>query len=54
MADRNQPLPIDPDHRDRDRQSVIAEIQDLIDEGLASGPPQPFDMQTFLAERERR
>jgi len=40
--------------RDQARREAIAEIQGLIDEALASGPSQPFDMQTFLAERERR
>ncbi len=40
--------------RDQMRREVISEIQGLIDEGLASGPSQPFDMQTFLSERERR
>ena len=40
--------------RDQARREAIAEIQALVDEGLASGPSKPFDMQTFLAERERR
>ena len=40
--------------RDQARRQAIAEIQALVDEGLASGPSEPFDMQDFLAERERR
>ena len=40
--------------RDKARREAIAEIQGLIDEGLASGPSKPFDMQAFLAERENR
>ncbi|MEZ5885739.1 MAG: type II toxin-antitoxin system ParD family antitoxin [Paracoccaceae bacterium] len=40
--------------RDQARREAIAEIQGLIDEGLASGPSKPFDMQAFLAERENR
>ncbi len=40
--------------KDQERRQAIVEIQALIDEGLASAPSQPFDMQTFLAEREGR
>jgi antitoxin ParD1/3/4 len=40
--------------RDQERREAIAEIQGLVEEGLASGPSKPFDMQAFLAERERR
>ena len=40
--------------RDQARRQAIAEIQALVDEGLASGPSVPFDMQAFLAEREQR
>ena len=40
--------------RDEARRQAIAEIQALVDEGLASGPSEPFDMRDFLAERERR
>jgi antitoxin ParD1/3/4 len=39
--------------RDQDRRQAIAEIQALVDEGLASGPGRPFDMQEFLAEKLR-
>ena len=38
--------------RDQDRRQAIAEIQALVDEGLASGPSRPFDMKAFLAEKE--
>ena len=37
--------------RDQDRQAGIAELQRLIDEGLASGPAEPFDMAAWLAEK---
>ena len=40
--------------RDQDRRQAIAEIQALVDEGLASGPSKSFNMQEFLAEREGR
>ena len=40
--------------RDQERRQALAEIQALVDEGLASGPGKPFDMQAFLAERERQ
>ena len=34
--------------RDQARQQAIAEVQGLIDAGLASGPAQAFDMQAFI------
>ena len=40
--------------RDQARREAIAEIQALVDEGLASGPSVPWDLKAFLAERERR
>ena len=40
--------------RDQARQAALAEIQALIDEGLASGPSQPFDMQSFIATQKSR
>ncbi|NGM44116.1 type II toxin-antitoxin system ParD family antitoxin [Rhodobacter sp. SGA-6-6] len=40
--------------RDQARQEAVAGIQRLVDDGLASGPAVPFDMRTFLAERESR
>ena len=37
--------------RDQDRQAAIAELQKLVDEGMASGAPGPFDMETFLKRK---
>lgn len=37
--------------KDQERRHAIAEIQALVDEGLAGGPSQPFDMQEFLASK---
>ena len=37
--------------RDQDRQSAITELQQFADEGLASGPPERFDIETFLARK---
>lgn len=37
--------------RDQDRQAAIAELQQLVDEGLASGAPEPFDMEAFLKRK---
>lgn len=34
--------------RDQDRQMAVAELQALVDEGLASGPAREFSMETFL------
>ncbi len=39
--------------RDQDRQTAIAELQSLVDEGLASGPPRPFDRDAFLARMRK-
>lgn len=36
---------------DQERQAAIAELQALIDEGLASGPAAPFDLEAFLARK---
>lgn len=36
--------------KDQDRAAKIAELQALIDEGLASGPPRPFDPDQLIAE----
>ncbi len=38
--------------RDQDRRQAIAEIQALVDEGLASGPSRPFDPKAFFARKE--
>lgn len=43
--------------RDQDRQQAIAELQQLVDQGLASGPGARLDVDAFLArsaERSRR
>jgi antitoxin ParD1/3/4 len=40
--------------KDQERRQAIAEIQALVDEGLASGPSKPFDMDAFLAEQHAR
>ncbi|MAU44705.1 MAG: type II toxin-antitoxin system ParD family antitoxin [Yangia sp.] len=37
--------------RDQAREAAVAEIQRLVDEGLQSGPAQPFDMVAFLKDR---
>lgn len=36
--------------RDQERREAIAELQDLITEGIESGNPQPLDMEAFLSE----
>ena len=38
--------------RDQERREAIAEIQALVDEGLASGPGKPFDPKAFFAGKE--
>ena len=40
--------------KDQERRQTITEIQALIDESIASGPPEPFDMPTFIAEMKSR
>ena len=40
--------------RDQEKRQALAEIQALVDEGLASGPSQPFDMSEFLARMRTR
>ncbi len=40
--------------KDQERRQAIAEIQALIDEGLASGPAEDFDMATFLAQQREQ
>ncbi len=37
--------------RDQERKRAVAEIQSLIDEGLASGHPKPLDMEAFIASK---
>ena len=35
--------------RDQARKQAVAEIQALVDEGIASGPARPFNMDVFIA-----
>ena len=37
--------------RDQERQQAIAALQQAVDQGLASGLPEPFDAEAFLAEK---
>lgn len=37
--------------RDQERQRAIAEIQNLVDEGLSSGAATAFDFDAFLADK---
>jgi antitoxin ParD1/3/4 len=39
--------------KDQERAAAIAEIQALVDEGLASGEARPFDMEAFLARKRQ-
>ena len=40
--------------RDQMRREAISEIQELIDEGMASGPAIPFDMDAFIAAQKAK
>jgi antitoxin ParD1/3/4 len=40
--------------RDQDRQQAIAELQQLVDEGLASGPTARLDVEAFLARKREQ
>ena len=37
--------------RNQDRQAAIAGLQQLVDKGLASGAPEPFDVEAFLKRK---
>ena len=37
--------------RDQERQAAISEIQELVNEGLASGEAKSFDTEAFLADK---
>lgn len=39
---------------DQERQQAIAELQELLDEAEASGPPQPFDFDAFISKMHRK
>ena len=34
-----------------ERERALAELHKALDEGLNSGPPEPFDVEEFLAEK---
>jgi antitoxin ParD1/3/4 len=38
--------------RDQARRQAIAEIQALVDDGMNSGPSEPWNVAAFLAERK--
>jgi antitoxin ParD1/3/4 len=37
--------------RDQDRQRAIAELQELVDQAVSSGPAERFDVEAFLARK---
>ena len=37
---------------DQDRKNTIAEIQEAVDQGLAGGPPDPFDMAAWFDSKK--
>ncbi len=37
--------------RDQERHQAIAALQQAVEEGLASGPPEPFGVEAFLADK---
>lgn len=40
--------------RDQERRQAIAEVQQLVDEALASGPAERFDLEAFLARKREQ
>ena len=40
--------------RDQERGLALAEIQVLVDQGLASGMGRPYDMASYIADRKAR
>jgi len=40
--------------RDQDRQQAIAELQQRVDEGIASGPARILDVEGFLARKREQ
>lgn len=39
--------------RDQDRQRAVAELQQLVTDGLESGIPEAFDFEAFLARKRQ-
>ena len=37
--------------KDQEREGAVAELQDLISEGIDSGPPRAFDLAQFVARK---
>ena len=37
--------------RDQDRKEAIAEVQQMVNEALTSGPARPLDVEAFLARK---
>ena len=37
--------------RERERHEALTELQTLVDEGLRSGPAEPFDLEAFIARK---
>ena len=40
--------------KDQQRLEVVVEIQDLVDQAIASGEAEPFDMSSFIAEQKAK
>jgi antitoxin ParD1/3/4 len=40
--------------RDQERREAVAEIQQAVDEAIASGAPEPFDFKSFKARMRER
>ena len=42
------------EEREAERAALLRRLEAAVDEGLASGPPEPFDLEAFLAEANER
>jgi antitoxin ParD1/3/4 len=40
--------------RDEQRRSALSQVQELVDEAIASGPTRPIDLDTFLRNQNLR
>jgi antitoxin ParD1/3/4 len=40
--------------RDQDRRQAIAELQQIVEDAVASGPAEAFDIETFLAGKRNQ